>query len=183
VCTGWKAESALDREEFTDFYASSFPRLVSQLYAMTGDRAEAQDAVQEAFARAWASRGKLDREGAPEAWVRVTAWRIAMSRWRRAWRGRFLARPVVPAQGADEPDLERLAVIEALGKIPLEQRRAIVLHYLCDLTVAQIAAETGAPVGTVKARLARGRAALAPYLAEGTPAVLRGLGEQEAGNA
>jgi hypothetical protein len=44
----------VDREEFTSFYAASFPRLVGQLYAMTGDRAEAQDAVQEAFVRAWA---------------------------------------------------------------------------------------------------------------------------------
>lgn len=173
----------MNREEFTDFYAASFQRLVSQLYAMTGDRAEAQDAVQEAFARAWVSRGDLDRDGAPEAWIRVTAWRIAASRWRRAWRGRFLARPVAPPRVADGPGIERLAVIEALSKIPLEQRRAIVLYYLCDLTVAQIAAETGVPVGTVKARLARGRAALAPHLTEGTPAVLRGLDGQEVGDA
>jgi RNA polymerase sigma-70 factor, ECF subfamily len=57
---------------------------VGQLYAMTGDQAEAQDAVQEAFVRAWARRSKFDRDQEPEAWVRVTAWRIAASRWRRA---------------------------------------------------------------------------------------------------
>src|ERR1700740_1109806 len=77
---------ALDREEFTAFYAASFPRLVGQLYAMTRDQGEAQDAVQEAFVRAWACRGKLDRNGSPEAWVRVTAWRVAGSR-RRGGRG------------------------------------------------------------------------------------------------
>lgn len=71
-------------EEFTDFYAASFRRLVGHLYAMTGDRAEAQDAVQEAFVRAWAHRGQLDRRGTPEAWVRTTAWRIAVTRWHRA---------------------------------------------------------------------------------------------------
>lgn len=74
----------MDREEFTSFYAASFQRLVGQLYAMTGDQAEAQDAVQEAFVRAWARRSKIDRDQAPEAWVRVTAWRIAASRWRHA---------------------------------------------------------------------------------------------------
>jgi RNA polymerase sigma-70 factor, ECF subfamily len=74
----------VEREEFADFYAASFQRLVGQLYAMTGDQSEAQDAVQEAFVRAWARRGKIDRNQAPEAWVRVTAWRIAVSRWRRA---------------------------------------------------------------------------------------------------
>ena len=71
----------MEREEFAEFYAGSFARLVGQLYAMTGDQCEAQDAVQEAFVRAWARHGKLDRTQAPEAWVRVTAWRIAVSRW------------------------------------------------------------------------------------------------------
>ena len=42
----------MEREEFADFYAASFQRLVGQLYAMTGDQSEAQDAVQEAFVRA-----------------------------------------------------------------------------------------------------------------------------------
>ena len=71
----------MEREEFAEFYAGSFARLVGQLYAVTGDQGEAQDAVQEAFVRAWARHGKLDRTQAPEAWVRVTAWRIAVSRW------------------------------------------------------------------------------------------------------
>jgi GNAT superfamily N-acetyltransferase len=48
-----------DREEFTSFYAASFSGLVGQLSAMTGDRAEAQDAVQEAFVRAWVHRGQI----------------------------------------------------------------------------------------------------------------------------
>ena len=56
---------SLSPEQFTEFYAASFRRLVGQVYAMTGDQAEAQDAVQEAFVRAWAHREKLDRSGAP----------------------------------------------------------------------------------------------------------------------
>ena len=70
------------------------------------------------------------------------------------------------AQGAPEvmegPTPDRVAFIDALRKVPAEQRRALVLYYVCDLSVAQIATETGVPDGTVKARLARGRAALAP---------------------
>lgn len=49
---------AVERAEFSSFYAASFSRLVGQLYVMTGDLAEAQDAVQEAFIRAWARRSK-----------------------------------------------------------------------------------------------------------------------------
>ena len=60
-----KGGDAVEREEFADFYAASFQRLVGQLYAMTGDQSEAQDVVQEAFVRAWARRGKIDRNGAP----------------------------------------------------------------------------------------------------------------------
>jgi RNA polymerase sigma-70 factor, ECF subfamily len=151
-------------EEFTDFYSASFRRVVGQLYAMTGDHAEAQDAVQEAFARAWAHRARLDSRGSPEAWVRATAWNIAVSRWHRARAGRRLLRSQQPQPAADEPSPDRVALIDALRRIPAEQRRALVLYHLCDLTVAEVAAETGVPPGTVKARLARGRAALAPHL-------------------
>jgi RNA polymerase sigma-70 factor, ECF subfamily len=154
----------VDREEFTSFYGASFQRLVGQLYAMTGDQAEAQDAVQEAFARAWAHRGKIDRKGSPEAWVRVTAWRIAASRWRRAREGTRLMLLTAPPESTAGPGPDRVAFVDALRRVPAEQRRALVLYHLCDLTVDQIAAETGVQPGTVKARLARGRAALAPYL-------------------
>jgi RNA polymerase sigma-70 factor, ECF subfamily len=157
-------------DEFTEFYAASFGRLVGQLYAMTGDSAEAQDAVQEAFVRAWAHRGKLESDGSPEAWVRATAWRIAVSRWHRARLGRLLMRAQPRPQAADGPGPDRIALIEALGKLPPEQRRAVVLYHLCDRSVGEIAAETGAPAGTVKARLARGRAALVPHLRDAAAA-------------
>jgi RNA polymerase sigma-70 factor (ECF subfamily) len=163
----------VDREEFTRFYAASFPRLVGQLYAMTGDQAEAQDVVQEAFVRAWARRGRLDQNQAPEAWIRVTAWRIAASRWRRARDGLWLMRLTARPESAAGPTPDRVAFTEALRQVPAEQRRALVLFHLCDLTVDQIAAETGVPPGTVKARLARGRAALAPHLRETTAAHTR----------
>jgi RNA polymerase sigma-70 factor, ECF subfamily len=158
----------LSPEQFTDFYAASFRRLVGQIYAMTGDQAEAQDAVQEAFVRAWAHRKELDKSAAPDAWVRATAWRIAVSRWRRARLGRLLTRSHPPPQVTDGPTPDRVAIADALRKVPAEQRRALVLYYLCDLSVSEIAAETRVPAGTVKARLARGRAALAPHLSDRT---------------
>ena len=161
----------MDREEFTSFYTASFPRLVGQLYAMTGDRAEAQDAVQEAFVRAWVHRGQIDITRGAEAWVRVTAWRIAASRWRRSREGiRLMLLAARPDRTAG-PGPDRVAFVEALRKLPAEQRRALALYHLADLTVEQIAAETGARPGTVKARLARGRAALAPHLRETTAPV------------
>jgi RNA polymerase sigma-70 factor (ECF subfamily) len=156
----------VDREEFTSFYTASFPRLVGQLSAMTGDRAEAQDAVQEAFVRAWVRRGQIEAGQGAEAWVRVVAWRIAVSRWRRAREGVRLMVLAARPDSAAGPGPDRVAFVEALRRVPAEQRRALVLFHLVDLTVEQIAAETGVGPGTVKARLARGRAALAPHLRE-----------------
>jgi RNA polymerase sigma-70 factor, ECF subfamily len=151
-------------ERFDEFYAVSVARLTGQLYAMTGDLAEAQDAVQEAFVRAWQHRRELDAARSPEAWVRTVAWRLAVSRFRRArtaaraW-GRYDVRHVDPPPEPIDQDL-----LDALHALPREQRHAIVLFHLDDMSVRDIAAEAGCPVGTVKARLSRGRAALAAAL-------------------
>ena len=69
---------------FDDFYAATAPSTVRALDAMTGDLAEAQDVVQEAHARAWQRWGSVGRYDVPEAWVRTVAWRLAVSRARRA---------------------------------------------------------------------------------------------------
>ena len=164
----------MDAEEFDHLYAVSFHRLVGQIYAMIGDRDEAQECVQEAFVRAWSHRRQLDKAHAPEAWVRTTAYRLAVSRWRRTVRGRRDPdRAVQRAAAPTEPSENHVAVVSALKQLPETQRRAIVLHHVCDLPVQAVAAEVGVPVGTVKARLSRGRAALLcllsddPGLAEG----------------
>ncbi|MFE5816132.1 SigE family RNA polymerase sigma factor [Streptomyces sp. NPDC056479] len=155
----------MTEDEFDAFYAAAFPRLTGQLYAFTGDHGEAQDVVQEAFVRAWDRRQQFLADSAPEAWIRTVAMRLAVSRWRRAKRWLELVRRTPPPTSTPGPDPEHTALVAALRELPEAQRMAIVLHHLCDLSVQQVASETGAPVGTVKARLARGRAALAQRLA------------------
>jgi RNA polymerase sigma-70 factor (ECF subfamily) len=157
----------MDEAEFDDFYTSSFQRVVAAVYAMIGDRDEAQECVQEAFVRAWSHRRKLDRTEHPEAWVRTVAYRLAVSRWRRTVRGRRAPdRALATPTTAAPPSESHVAVVEALRKLPEAQRRALVLHHIADLPVHQVARELGAPEGTVKARLSRGRAALAALLEE-----------------
>jgi RNA polymerase sigma-70 factor, ECF subfamily len=156
----------MDEAEFDDFYTSSFVRVTGQLYALIGDRDEAQDCVQEAFVRAWARRESLARSEHPEAWVRTTAYRLAVSRWRRTRLARRpLDRALSPAVQTEPADESRVALVAALGRLPEKQRQALVLHHLCDLPVEAVAREVGAPEGTVKARLSRGRIALAALLA------------------
>ena len=154
----------MDEESFDNLYQTSFNRIVAQIYARCGNLGEAQDCVQEAFIRAWDKRKKLDQAQSPEAWVRTVAYRLAVSRWRKNRQARRDPDRALESVRTNEPTPDRIALDRALAKISPEQRRVIVLHHFCDLSVNEIAQEVGAPSGTVKARLARGRAALAPLL-------------------
>lgn len=157
----------MDEGQFDDFYTASFGRLVAQVYAMIGDRDEAQECVQEAFVRAWAHRRKLERAEHPEAWVRTTAYRLAVSRWRRTrLAGRATDRSLRAATQTAAPSETHVALVAALRRLPEDQRRALVLHHIADLPVREVAREVGVPEGTVKARLSRGRTALAALLSD-----------------
>ena len=152
---------------FDAFYTAQAPALVRQLHAMTGDLTVAQDCVQEACARAWQRWDVVGDYDVPAAWVRTVAWRLALSRLRRARVGLGLLRRHGPPPDAPPASPDHVALVAALRRLPEAQRRALVLHHLCDLSVEQVAAETGSPTGTVKARLSRGRAALAALLTDG----------------
>ncbi|MEY9835547.1 SigE family RNA polymerase sigma factor [Streptacidiphilus sp. EB103A] len=158
-----KDEPSMD---FDGFYAATYRRMVGQLYAMTGSMTEAEDCVQEAYARAWQRWARVSRHGAPEAWVRTVAYRLSVSSWRKTV-NRLSAhrreRGQAVVQGLN-PD--HLALVAALRRISADQRESIVLYHLVGLSVEEIAAQSGVPAGTVKARLSRGRKALAPHLNE-----------------
>jgi RNA polymerase sigma-70 factor, ECF subfamily len=73
-----------------------------------------------------------------------------------------------PPESAPAPDENTVALVTALRSLPEAQRRALVLHHLAGFSVAEVAVVEHCPEGTVKARLSRGRAALAPLMG-GTP--------------
>ena len=153
-----------DSERFDEFYRGTRVRVLQYLYAAGGDLAEAQDAAQEAYARAWQRWSRVGLTEDPEAWVRVVGWRVMANGWRKL-RGRVVAyRRHGPAGAAAPPGEDTVLLVDALRLLPPEQRNALVLHHILDRPVAAIAIETGVPVGTVKARLARGRRALAALI-------------------
>ena len=146
-----------------DVFERSYRRLVVQLYAVTGDGAEAEDLVQEAFVRAVAAGHRFIKADNHEAWLRTTAINLHRNRWRKMRnlsKIRYrLERPT------DLPGLEEhVAVIAALRALPAHQREVLALYYLADLPVAEVADMLGCAVGTVKSRLTRGREALAETL-------------------
>jgi RNA polymerase sigma-70 factor (ECF subfamily) len=152
-------------EDFVrELYDASYPRLVGQLTAFTGSREEAEDVVQDAFARGLNHTRTLLAADNPEAWLRTVAVNQARSRWRRVRRLAGLLPDLVPDPPVTGDGAVRLDLVAAMRTLPVAQREAIALHHLAGLPVHEVATTLGVPSGTVKARLARGRAALAVQL-------------------
>ena len=150
--------------DLTELYAAAYRRLVVQLFAICGDLADAEDAVQEAFVTAVLKSRELDQVRNPEAWVRT----VALNRLRAGWRHSAVVRKyqaAVPGPQTDPALLgDHVAIVAALTELEPDQRTVVVLHHLADLGTAEIAEELGIPEGTVKSRLARGRSRLAGLL-------------------
>lgn len=162
-------DTCVETDEVAALYARACPRLVGLLTAMCGSQGDAEEVAQDAFVRLLEHWGKVRDYGDPEAWLRTVAVRALVSRQRRrrvAVRGlAVLGRRAVTALPATEPahDVE---LAEALAGLPIDQRAVLVLHHLHDLSVAEVAELLHIPTGTVKSRLSRARAALAPLLTD-----------------
>jgi RNA polymerase sigma-70 factor, ECF subfamily len=132
-----------------------------------GDPEDALDATQEAMIAVARGIAHFDRRSAFSTWLYRVATNAALDEGRRKARR---PRPVEPpAEAVVTPSPEdavgaRLDVDAALGALPDEFRVAVVLRDLCDLDYAEIADVLGVPAGTVRSRIARGRAALAEAL-------------------
>jgi RNA polymerase sigma-70 factor, ECF subfamily len=156
-----------DDHDFSAFYHATYARLVVQLFAVTGNLHDAEDVAQEAFARACVRWHRVRAYDVPVAWVHRVAFNLAIQGRRRARRAVRLRDRLGPPGHAPALSVEHVALVEALGKLSLRHRQVLVLHYLADLSVEQIARELGIAVGTAKSRLSRAREALAVQFANG----------------
>lgn len=154
--------------DFEALYVTSFPRVVAQMAPLAGSIAEAEDLVQEAFARAYTRWSSVKDYDNPEAWVRTVASRLAISKWRRA---KVAAAALVKLSQAPTEDRSsasdaRMDVTAALAGLPARQRQIVVLHHIADMEVTAIAELLSMPVGSVKSNLSRGRRRLAAILGD-----------------
>lgn len=152
-------------DDFTDFYAAHFSGVTVQIFAYTNDLPLAQDIAQEAFTRAVMRWEKLRAYDDPAAWVRRVALNLAASRWRR---GRIAAAYLrrQRAEPVDGPSPDRVALASALATLPERYRRAVILYYLADMSIADIARQENVPPNTVKSWLHRARTELAAQLGD-----------------
>lgn len=147
---------------FEEFYAQSRLQLFRVLVTFTTDPQDAEDVLQEAYAKAAADWHRVSQLDNPGAWVRRVALNRALDLHKRSRRRRLAYERYTPADiAADRISVE---VQEALRALRPEERQVVVLHHLLGMSVAEISADTGRPTGTVKAQLVRGRHRLASQL-------------------
>ena len=162
----------MNADRLSAFVASEYRRVVGAVALVCGDPAAAEDAVQEALARAWEQEERGVHIDNWAAWVTAVAMNVERSAGRR--RGSELRALRRIAGGHDGSsrlgDTESvpiaLAVRAAVAMLPRRQREAVVLRSFLGYSVAEVAASLGVAGGTAKALLYQGRHRLAELLAE-----------------
>jgi RNA polymerase sigma-70 factor (ECF subfamily) len=137
---------------FEAFFGEYYREVERAVAVAIGDDARAEEMAQEAFARAYRHWRRVERMDRPVAWIYVVALNAERKRWRRE---RDAPVPPTPSDGADHSGAVVTGVVlrEAIVRLPPRQRAAIVLRYLADLSVAEVATAMGIAEGTVKATL------------------------------
>ena len=149
--------------DFASYAEAAWPRLFRTAYALTGSRADAEDAVQTVLAKAYASWWRVGRADSIDAYVRRMLINHVTSLRRRPWRSHELTSDAPPDLPLPDPQ-DRLGDVDvvwrAIRALPPRQRAVVVLRYYDDLTEAQIAATLDIAPGTVKSQCSAAMRAL-----------------------
>ncbi len=150
------------------------PRLLTLCLRLTGNPTDADDTCQDALVALARGLARFDRQSSFATWAYRVTTNACLDELRRRRRrplpGLPEDPPSVPGGGghddAGETVASRVDIDKALAGLPPEFRAAVVLRDLCQLSYAEIAEVVDVPVGTVRSRIARGRALLLPALSE-----------------
>ena len=160
LSTGASAREERDAD-FAAYLAARQPALLRTAYALTGNRADAEDLLQTALAKLYLAWGRVRDREAVDAYVRRILVNENNSLWRRAFKRREVAVESVP----DRADHVETAAHDStlwsfVQSLPPKQRAVLVLRYYEELTEAETADVLGISVGTVKSQTSRALAAL-----------------------
>ena len=170
-----RAAQAGDTDALDALLRRHHPRLLALCRRLTGDPSDAEDACQEALVALARGLARFDGRSAFTTWAYRVTTNTCLDELRRRRRrpipsldGAGDAAVARPAPATDPGDgvATRLDVDAALAAIGPDFRAAVVLRDLCQLSYDEIAEVLDVPVGTVRSRIARGRAALLPLLSE-----------------
>jgi RNA polymerase sigma-70 factor (sigma-E family) len=138
---------------FEAFFEQHYGSMLRAISLAIGDAARAEDLTQEAFARAYRHWSKVATLERPVAWVYVVALNAERKRWKRDRNAPMPEREPVTVPDVSGAVVRTIVVRDALDRLAPRQRAAVVLRYLGDLTVADIAEAMACAEGTVKATL------------------------------
>jgi RNA polymerase sigma-70 factor (sigma-E family) len=163
-------------DDYTQYVAARLPRLHAIAYGLLGDRHRADDAVQDALTSLYQRWGRMHEVRNLDAYVHTMVVRAVLSDRRRFWaRVQLWATPPdEPGHSQDGQVEQRMVLREALRRLPEGQRTVVVLRFLCDMSVDEVAAVLGRSEGTVKSQTSNGLAGLRKLLAVAEFSALRG---------
>jgi RNA polymerase sigma-70 factor (ECF subfamily) len=156
-------------ETFEAIFLAEFPAVLRAARLIVGDAELARDVAQDAFAKLFVHWRRVSAYDAPGAWVCRVAINDAISAAQRRERGRRAAAAYEHERvlgGPDAGDDRRDELVAALGCLSPQQRAAVVLFYLEDLPIAEVAVAMGTRASTAKVHLHRARLKLAELLRE-----------------
>lgn len=160
-----------DDEQYTDYVSAKLPGLRRIAYLLCGDEHRADDVVQVAITRLYTNWRKARAADNLDGYVRAIVVRTFLNEQRRRWsRVRLVGYaddlPSTPvARGADTETREVVRI--ALDRVPPGQRAVLVLRFLYDLPVSEVAGLLGCSEGNVKSQTSLGLAALRRLLGTG----------------
>jgi RNA polymerase sigma-70 factor (ECF subfamily) len=166
------AARAGDRAALERLLHAHADRIHAVCRRIVGNAEDALDATQEAMIAVARGITRFDGSARISTWIYRVATNAALDELRRQRRRPVPAEPVIGADPRAEPTAAvdaRLDIDAALATIPEDFRIAVVLRDLCDLDYAEIASILDVPPGTVRSRIARGRAALEAWFREPEP--------------
>ena len=150
--------------EYTWFFRDQYRAVLRTVYLILGDAGRAEDITQEAFVQLLVHWRKVSRYERPEAWVRRVAIRLAVRTARRdRLRIALEGQAQAGGDGRRTPDLD---LADALGSLSVRQRACVLLFYLEDRPLAEVAQILGISEGSAKTHLHRARQRLAILLEE-----------------
>jgi RNA polymerase sigma-70 factor (sigma-E family) len=153
-------------KDFAAYLAARQPSLLRTAYLLTGNRHDAEDLVQTAFAKLYLSWDKVRDQGSMDGYVRRILVNEHNSLWRRAWKRREHTTDDTVIHALDKPhhdahdDGVGAALWEVVQTLPRKARAVVVLRYYEEMSEAETAAVLGISVGTVKSQTSRALAAL-----------------------
>lgn len=160
-------------DEFTEYVAARWPTLVRSAVLLGCTPSEAEDLVQSALERCLLKWNRVRAAEDRDAYVHRVLVNCFRSSRKRRWHGELPSAALPERPDGDSGDQTAAvddtdAVMRALGRLPGDQRTAVVLRYYAHLSEQQMASVLGVAPGTVKSRLSRAVKALAqdPHLAE-----------------